>query len=129
MDDEEDCKCSLKESLEILGIDVVATGANGKEAFELYEEYQPDVVILDMKMPNYDGNYAIEKIKSKYPDSRIVVVTAFPDYLFHRTEVEGVINKPVNGIITKPYDVKELVSLIQTICSPLNPKNASWYVG
>ncbi len=129
MDDEEDCRCSLKESLELLGIDVVASGANGEEAFKLYEEYQPDVVILDMNMPKYDGNYAIEKIKAKYPDSKIVVVTAYSNYSFDRTKVEGVISKHVNGVITKPYDVKDLVSLIKTICSPINPKQALWYVG
>ena len=130
VDDEEDCRCSLQESLELLGIDVVATGADGEEAFKLYEEYQPDVVILDMNMPKYDGNYAIEKIKSKYPDSKIVVVTAYSNYSFDRTKVEGIISKNhVDGIMTKPYDVKELVSLIQKICSPINPKQALWYVG
>jgi len=130
VDDEEDCRNSLQESLELLGIDVVATGADGEEAFKLYEEHEPDVVILDMKMPMYDGNYAIKKIKSKYPDSRIVVVTAFANYIIDRTQVEGVISKHhVNGVMTKPYDVKELASLIQTICSPINPEQAMWYVG
>jgi len=130
VDDEKDCRSSLEESLMLLGIDVVATGADGEEAFKLYEEYQPDVLILDMNMPKYDGKYALEKIKSKYPDARIIVVTAFANYCFDKTKVEGVISKQhVNGIITKPYDVKELVSLIKKICSPINPNQAMWYVG
>ena len=101
---------------------MVGTGADGDEAFQLYEKFLPDVVILDLKMPNYDGTYAIEKIKTNYPDSIIVVVTAYmDDFKFDRNKVAGV--------LIKPYNRRELVGLIQKICSPLNPELALWYSG
>jgi len=112
VDDDEDCRCSLEQTLEISGIEVMGTGADGDEAFQLYEKFLPDVVMLDLNMPIYDGIYAIEKIKDKYPDSKIVIVSAYMhDYKFDRNKVAGV--------LVKPYNRQELVKLIQIICSPI----------
>jgi len=112
VDDDDDCRCSLEQTLEISGIEVLGTGADGDEAFQLYEKFLPDVVMLDLNMPIYDGIYAIEKIKDKYPDSKIVIVSAYmKDYKFDRNKVAGV--------LVKPYNRHELVKLIQIICSPI----------
>ncbi len=117
VDDDDDCRCSLEQTLEISGIEVVGTGADGDEAFQLYEKFLPDVVMLDLKMPIYDGTYAIEKIKAKYPNSKIVIVSAFMnDYKFDRNKVAG--------ILVKPYNRQELVELIQIICSPIKLETA-----
>jgi len=110
VDDEEDCRDSLHEALELSGIDVAGTGANGEEAYQLYEKFLPDVTIVDLNMPDYDGNYAIEKIKRKFPDSRIVVVTGLLDCEFNQNKVDGV--------ICKPYSFKDLINLMDKICSP-----------
>jgi len=117
IDDDEDCRWSQEHILEISGIEVVGTGADGDEAFQLYEKFLPDVVILDLNMPNYDGTYAIEKIKAKYPDSKIVIVSAYMnDYKFDRNKVAG--------ILIKPFNRQELVELIQKICSPIKLETA-----
>ena len=121
VDDEDDCRDSLHETLELSGIDVAGTGVNGEEAYQLYEKFLPDVTILDLNMPDYDGNYAIEKIKRKYPDARIVVVTGFVDYEFDQNKVDGV--------ICKPYSSQDLINLMNKICSPLNSNLTNWYVG
>ena len=117
VDDDEDCRYSLEQTLEISGIEVLGTGADGDEAFQLYEKFLPDVVMLDLNMPIYDGIYAIEKIKDKYPDSKIVIVSAYMnDYEFDRNKVAGV--------LVKPYNRQELVKLIQIICSPIKLETA-----
>ncbi len=117
VDDDEDCRYSLEQTLELSGIKVVGTGADGDEAFQLYEKFLPDVVMLDLNMPIYDGIYAIEKIKDKYPDSKIVIVSAYMnDYEFDRNKVAGV--------LVKPYNRQELVKLIQIICSPIKLETA-----
>ena len=117
IDDDEDCRWSQEHILEISGIEVVGTGADGDEAFQLYEKFLPDVVMLDLKMPIYDGTYAIEKIKAKYPDSKIVIVSAYVgDYYFDRNKVAG--------ILIKPFNREELVELIQKICSPIKLETA-----
>ena len=62
-DDNEDIVYSMTELLEIYGIDVVGKGYNGLEAVELFEKFSPDVVLLDLMMPQYDGLYALRKIR------------------------------------------------------------------
>lgn len=109
VDDEEDMVDSITQGLEIEGIDVVGKGYDGEQAFQLYEQLKPDVVLLDMMMPNYDGAYAVEKITIKYPDAKIIVVTAFMDYVFP-------VNKVV-AIFSKPYNLDELVKKIKSTAS------------
>ena len=76
VDDEFDHQSTFGEILETMSITVVGMGINGKEAVELYEKHQPDVIFLDLMMPDYDGYYAIEKIKKISNDAKIVVITA-----------------------------------------------------
>jgi DNA-binding response OmpR family regulator len=107
VDDEKDMADSIAQTLEIEGIQVVGKGYDGEQAFQLFEQLKPDVVLLDMKMPNFDGAYAVEKITSKYPDAKIIVVTAYMKYVFP-------VNK-VKAIFSKPYDTEELVAKIRAI--------------
>ncbi len=56
-------------------MEVIAEGANGIEAVELYRRHLPDVVIMDLRMPALDGVEAISIIKTEFPDARILVMT------------------------------------------------------
>ena len=108
-DDDKDSVDIMSELLAKEGIDVVGKGYDGEEAYQLYEEFQPDIAIIDMKMPNYDGGYAVSKIKAKFPDAKIIVVTAYTDYKFDRDEVDEILYKPYEHTILI-NKVKELGS-------------------
>ena len=56
---------------------VVAEAENGREAFEQIGKLKPDVVLMDLRMPEMDGVEAIGKIKEKYPDINILVLTTY----------------------------------------------------
>ena len=56
---------------------VVGEGTNGAEAVHLAEQYHPDVVLLDLVMPEMNGVDAIRRITSAYPSARILVMTSF----------------------------------------------------
>ena len=56
--------------------EVVATGHDGNDAVEMYEQYKPDLVTLDITMPNKDGQQAMEEIITKYPDANVVMISA-----------------------------------------------------
>ena len=107
VDDEEDTLDSICQTLEIGGINVVGKGYDGEQAYQLYKTLSPDIIILDMNMPNYDGGYALEKIKQDYPDAKIIVVTAFTDYTFERVKAAA--------IITKPYDFEPFLDTIKKV--------------
>ena len=59
-----------------MGFEVVAIGKDGNEAVSLYKEHKPDLMTMDLTMPNKDGKTAIAEILQEYPDARIVVVSA-----------------------------------------------------
>lgn len=107
VDDEEDTLDSICQTLEIGGITVVGKGHDGEQAYQLYKTLTPDVIILDMNMPNYDGGYALEKITQDYPNAKIIVVTAFTDYTFEKVKAAA--------IITKPYDFEPFLDTVKKV--------------
>ena len=56
---------------------VVGEAANGQEAFELYQQCEPDVILMDLRMPVIDGVTAISMIRDRNPGARIIVLTTF----------------------------------------------------
>jgi DNA-binding NarL/FixJ family response regulator len=58
-------------------MEVVAEAADGAKAADLFAKHQPDLALLDLRMPANDGNQAIERIHREFPAARILVLTAF----------------------------------------------------
>src|SRR5689334_6905914 len=56
---------------------VVAEAADGREAVDLWKQHQPDVTLLDLRMPELDGVGAIKEIREKNEKARIIVLTTF----------------------------------------------------
>jgi len=108
IDDNEDIVYSMTELLEIYGIDVVGKGYNGLDAVELFEKFRPDVVLLDLMMPQYDRLYALKKIREIDAKSVVIVVTDGAS-LSMNDDVESL--NPTK-IILKPIDVNNLVEVI-----------------
>lgn len=74
--------------------DEVYSAADGEEAVAIYHEHRPDIILLDLKMPGFDGNEVIEKIRHADQDTIVIVVTAHADLDTHLHAVDGVIIKP-----------------------------------
>lgn len=58
---------------------VVAEANNGRQAYEMVKEHQPDVVLMDIRMPETDGVEATRLIKKDFPETKIIVLTTFDD--------------------------------------------------
>jgi DNA-binding NarL/FixJ family response regulator len=117
VDDDEDSLDSICQTLEIGGIDIIGKGSDGEQAYQLYKTLTPDIVILDMNMPNYDGGYALEKITQDFPDAKIIVVTAFTDYKFEKAKA--------TAIFTKPYDFEPFLDAIKKMVKKKVPSTIS----
>ncbi len=76
----DDSKFLVKQIVEFfeseMSYEVVGTGNDGNEAVELYEKHKPDLITLDITMPNKDGQQAMEEIITKYPDANVVMISA-----------------------------------------------------
>ena len=79
VDDDSIVLMSLKTSIEAGGIEVLATGKSGAEAVELYEKYQPDILLSDIRMEGMDGITAAAQVLEKYPEAKVLFLTTFSD--------------------------------------------------
>lgn len=80
VDDDPIVLLSLKTILEAdADITVIATGSSGHEAITLYHEHQPDLLLMDIRMPNFGGLEAAEQILGTHSDAKILFLTTFSD--------------------------------------------------
>ena len=80
VDDDPIVVLSLKTILEAdADITVIATGSNGHEAIKLYHEHRPDLLLMDIRMPDLGGLEAAEQILSAFSEAKILFLTTFSD--------------------------------------------------
>lgn len=111
IDDDVDTVEVFSEYLKIKGYNVLGIGHNGKEAVELYEKNIPDVVVMDVMMPEYDGFYALERIREKYSKSKFVMVTGD---LTSGTR-DKLSKMSVSGLVYKPFDINDIINVIENL--------------
>ncbi len=103
---------------------VMAEGRNGFEAIELYEKHQPDVTLLDLRLPGMDGVKAIGEIIKKFPQARIIVISTYGgDEDIFRAMQAG-----ARTYFMKHVEGQELVNAIRAVHAgecPLPPDVAS----
>lgn len=106
-DDDEHIRNMTSEMLEASGVAVLAHAKDGKEAVEYFERLEPNIVVLDVSMPNYDGVYALERIR-RYDSAKIIMVTG------DKTEdtAERLRKLGPVAVLYKPYDFEELLKVI-----------------
>lgn len=92
---------------------IVGEASNGEEAVRLAYELQPDVMVMDVRMPKMSGVEATRRIKSEAPDVRVLVLTAHDDdeYVF------ALLQAGANGYLLKTAEIDELVRAIRTVAS------------
>lgn len=92
-------------------IEVVGEAKNGREAVSLVEKLSPDVVLMDLVMPEMDGIEATEQIKERWPDVKVLMLTSFSD----KDHVLPALEAGASGYQLKDIEPDELVSSIRQI--------------
>ena len=112
VDDDVDTCEVLTEYLELKGIRVLGNGYDGKEAVDLYQKHNPDLVFLDIMMPHYDGFYGLEKIKQLNPAAYVIVVTGdLTAETYNRLKILR-----SSAIVYKPFDIDKIMDVVKEVC-------------
>lgn len=119
----------IRQSLEIMlkskpDIEIVGAAENGREAVRMTRKLLPDVILMDIRMPEMDGVQCIQIIKENYPDIKIIVLTTFDDdeYVFNA------LKHGASGYLLKGVSIGELTEAIKTVASGgalINPNIAA----
>jgi DNA-binding NarL/FixJ family response regulator len=99
-------------------VEVLAEASNGIELLELLNQYQPDIILMDISMPGMDGIEATKKALVKQPDVKVLTLSSFGDekYYFHMVE------SGAKGFVVKNAGIVELQNAITEVA-----KGGSWF--
>ncbi len=104
-------------------IEVVGAAADGVEAIRMADEYRPDVILMDLRMPGMDGSEATRRLLENDPDAQVVILTSFSE----RDEILNALDAGAIGYLLKDAEPDELIRGVRAAArgdSPLAPKAA-----
>ncbi|MBE5823176.1 MAG: response regulator [Butyrivibrio sp.] len=113
VDDEKYVRMGIKSDTDwaLIGCEVVGEACNGLEALEVAEKERPDLVVSDIRMPKMDGIELAEKLIEKYPNIKVIFLTAYNEFEYARQAVRI----GVSDYLLKPFSDGELEGSIQRL--------------
>lgn len=106
---------------EALGFTIIDEAQSGDEAYEKILKSQPDVVLMDIRMPGMTGLQVIEKLNEQDFSGKFIIISSFTDFSY----AQQAIRLGVQNYITKPIDEDELVELLQNLKEQLDSDNVT----
>ncbi|MBN8693523.1 MAG: response regulator transcription factor [Bacteroidetes bacterium] len=94
-------------------IDVLFEAENGKELIEKLKVRQPDVILLDIEMPEMNGMEATEIVREKYPHVKIIILTSY----YEQELAFKLMEKGVNAFLSKNTKTEEIIKAINSVIS------------
>ncbi|MCX7799488.1 MAG: response regulator [Fimbriimonadales bacterium] len=104
-------RVTLKNILTQNGYEVAGEASNGAEAVELYKQLKPDLVTMDITMPEMDGIAALKEIRAIDPDAKVVMCTA----MGQKNMVVEAIQAGAKDFIVKPFQPDRVVEALQKL--------------
>lgn len=104
VDDSNVVKKMIESFLAPLGISIACTASNGREALEQFDQKKPDIVTMDITMPEMDGLTCLEEIIKRKPDTKVIVVSALKD---RETGIQA-LKLGAKSFIVKPFTADQL---------------------
>lgn len=113
VDDAAFMRMTIKMMLQRNGFEVVGEAENGSVGVRKYRELRPDLVTMDLTMPEMDGIQALQEIKRLDPQARVVIVSA----MGQESMVREAIMYGARSFIVKPYNEEHVVATLNKILS------------
>lgn len=111
VDDAAFMRMMIKDILEKNGFEIVGEGNNGIKAVELYKKEKPDIVTMDITMPDMDGIEAVKEIKAFDPAAKIIMCSA----MGQQTMVMDAIRAGARDFIVKPFQPDRVLEAIRKV--------------
>lgn len=111
VDDAAFMRMMVKKALTESGYSDFVEAQDGAEAVQKYESEKPDMVIMDITMPNMDGLQALKKIRENDPAAKVVMCTA----MGQESMVVDAIKSGAKDFIVKPFNAERVVSTVKSI--------------
>jgi two-component system response regulator YesN len=120
VDDEQVIRQGLKKILDwtSLGFEIIDEAENGLRAYEKIKTLNPDLVLLDIRMPGLDGIGLLEKLRQEGSKCRVIYLTGFAEFEY----AKRAISLGVEAFLTKPFDEDELINELKVIRKKLDSK-------
>jgi len=112
VDDQRGVRRLLEELFKKEGWTVKAV-SDGREALSAVDEFQPNIILMDMKMPNINGLEASKQILAAHPDMSIIMMTAYGEMDVIKNALEAGVKK----CVTKPFDIMNLKDIVNKLDS------------
>lgn len=113
VDDSRMSRNMLRAIVEEAGYSVVAEAGNGEEAIEVYRQYKPDLITLDITMPKMDGIDALKKLKEIDPSVKAIMITAAGQ----QNKLIEALKLGAKRFITKPFEKDDVIAGIDDVMS------------
>jgi len=114
-DDSKFMRIKLRQVCERTKPEEVEEAANGLEALQKCETFKPDLVFMDVTMPQMNGVEATERIKAKYPQIKVVICSAIAGTKM----VQEMLEKGADEIIAKPFSDDKVLEVIDMVTRQL----------
>ncbi len=101
----------IRDTLEKAGYTDLHEAVDGMDAMEKFGELQPDLVIMDITMPNMDGLEALKAIRGKFPSANVVMCSA----MGQETMVIDAVRSGAKDFIVKPFKAERVLKTVQTL--------------
>lgn len=109
VDDAAFMRAMLKRILDDAGYEIVGEAVNGREAVQMYEELTPDLVTMDMVMPEMGGMEALQAIRGRDREAKVVIVSAVDQ----RENLLEAIRSGATEYIVKPFDESRVMKAVR----------------
>jgi DNA-binding NarL/FixJ family response regulator len=92
-------------------LQLVAEASNGRDSISRFREHEPDVTLMDLRLPDMSGIDAMMAIRAEFPDAKIIILTTFAGDV----EIQRALEAGARGYVLKSMPPKELVEVIRQV--------------
>lgn len=97
-------------------MEVVGSASDGRQAYEQARVLKPDVVLMDMRMPEFDGAWGTRQIKKELPAVKVLVLTTFDD----DETIDAAVNSGADGYVLKEMEDEKILTAIRSVHSGIS---------